>query len=102
VCIWFHFVRLGELAGFPDVLSLPLQFVLVESMNKFPVGSFEAVLGERGDALPLEPRPDDDDAVVDGLSCCKGGILSLFLSKRLASSNEIFFLFAINSLAKQE
>jgi hypothetical protein len=51
------------------------------------------------DAVPLEPTPDvkPDD---DGWSCCHGGILSLLLSKRFASSNDIRFLLEINCLAK--
>lgn len=100
-----------------DVFSLPLQFVFVESINRFVVALDEAsasvftsdvTLATRGDevplfdeAVPLEPipevRPDDD-----GCNCCHGGILSLFLSRRLASSNEIFFLFAITCLANRE
>ena len=60
----------------------------------------------RGDAepaddepVPLEPMPDvrPDD---DGWSCCQGGMLSLFLSRRLASSNEMRFLLDINCFAK--
>ena len=99
----------------PDVFSLPLQFVLVESIKRFVVmlddASASVLTGEdtdataRGDdeplfddAVPLEPMPDvsPDD---DGCNCCHGGILSLFLSNRLASSNENFFLLAMTCLA---
>jgi len=79
---FFHFVRVVD---FPDVLSLPLQFVFVESINKFVVTLDDAsanvlagdddddddgiadVPGTRGDDEPLfddavllEPIPDDD------------------------------------------
>jgi len=121
----FHFVRNvlfdESLPVRPDALSFPLQFVFVESINRFVVtpddasarvltgGDDETVGGDivdvltiRGDDEPLfdgelvpDVRPDDD-----GWSCCHGGILSLLLSKRLASSNEIRFLFEINCLAK--
>lgn len=90
----------------PDVFSLPLQFVLVESINRLLVAPDEAsakvFTGEeevgRGEeaplleeAVPLEPIPDvkPED---DGCSCCQGGMLSLLLSKRFASSKEIFLL----------
>lgn len=104
----------------PDVLSLPLQLVLVESINRLAVtldepsavaAAVAAAAPLAGDelpdtraddaplldeAVPLEPIPDEDEC-----SCCHGGMISLLLSRRLASSNVIFFLSAISSLAKR-
>ena len=91
--------------------------MFVESIKRFVVtlddASANALAGDevplgRGDdeplledAVPLEPMPDvkPDD---DGCSCCHGGIISLLLSKRFASSNVIFFLSAINCLARKK
>ncbi len=113
--ISLHFVRWCWVVDFPDVLSLPLQFVFVESINKFVVVTPDDASGNddeiidgptlRGDDEPLfedavlvEPIPDVSPED-DGWSCCHGGILSLLLSKRLASSNDIFLL-SINCFAK--
>lgn len=56
-----------------------------------------------GDALWIELEPTVDvKPDEDGCNCCQGGILSLLLSRRFASSNEIRFLFEITCLAEKK
>jgi hypothetical protein len=103
------------LLDFGALFSLPLQFVLVESIKRFPVTLDEASAKVfTGDERPVDVRDDAepliDEAVPDVPSadvkpddetcnCCHGGILSLPLSNRLASSNEIFFLLTMTCFA---
>ncbi len=54
----FHFVRVVD---FPDVLSLPLQFVFVESINKFVVTPDDA-------SANVLTGDDDDDVTDDGIA----------------------------------
>lgn len=95
-----------------------MQLVFVESINKFVVTPDEASASVlTGDEAIAEGTADAptirgevelllEEAVLDvrpeeeGCSCCHGGMLSLLLSKRFASSKEMRFLLEINCLAE--